>query len=320
MYKINESDIVKVCLLYYQENKTHEEISRLMGISRFKISRLLRQAKKEGVISIRINDPMGNIGETEIRLAKKFRLKEAVIVRRSQLVGKTELAQIGETGARYLTRIIDKIKVLSVAWGITLRHVVNSIEAIKTEDLTVVQLTGSMGVIGGTDTNMLTMMLSEKLSAKSLLLQAPLLVRDEKTKNAFLREGKIAETLAMAKTADMALLGIGMANQEGALYKTGLLRGKDYDEAAEKGAVGALCGRLYDINGKPCIVDWDKRVIGLTLEELSKVKHKVGIAGGHEKMDAIVGALRGRFLDVLITDENTAQSLLGVTQDSVRPK
>lgn len=320
MYKINESDIVKVCLLYYQENKTHEEISRLMGISRFKISRLLRQAKKEGVISIRINDPMGNIGETEIRLAKKFRLKEAVIVRRSQLVGKTELAQIGETGARYLTRIIDKIKVLSVAWGITLRHVVNSIEAIKTEDLTVVQLTGSMGVIGGTDTNMLTMMLSEKLSAKSLLLQAPLLVRDEKTKNAFLREGKIAETLAMAKTADMALLGIGLANQEGTLYKTGLLRGKDYDEAAEKGAVGALCGRLYDINGKPCIVDWDKRVIGLTLEELSKVKHKVGIAGGHEKMDAIVGALRGRFLDVLITDENTAQSLLGVTQDSVRPK
>lgn len=318
MYKINESDIVKVCLLYYQENKTQEEISGLMGISRFKISRLLSQAKKEGVISIRINDPMGNIGETEIELAKKFRLKEAVIVRRSQLVGKTDLAQIGETGARYLTRIIDKIKVLSVAWGITLRHVVNSMEATKTEDLTVVQLTGSMGVIGGTDTNMLTMMLSEKLSAKSLLLQAPLLVRDEKTKNAFLREGKIAETLAMAKTADMALLGIGLANQEGALYRAGLLRGKDYDEAAVKGAVGALCGRLYDICGKPCIVDWDKRVIGLTLEELRKVKHKVGIAGGHEKLDAIVGALRGRFLDVLITDEGTAQSLLGVTQESVR--
>lgn len=310
MYKISKRDIIKVCLLYYEENKTQQEISEIMGISRFKVSRLLSQAKKEGIISIRIHDPLGNIGESEIRLAKKFGLKESVIVRSSELVGKSEFAQIGARGAKYLSRMIGEIKTLSVAWGITLRHLVDSIEKLNAQDLTVITLSGSIGAIGGTDTNMLTMMLSEKLSARSLLLYAPLLVRDKKTRNAFLKEKNIAETLALAKAADITLLGIGLANKKGSLYKAGLLKGKDYKAIVDSGAVGAICGRFYDINGSPCIANWDNRVIGPSLDELGKIKHKVAIAGGREKKDAIIGALKGRLLDVLITDENTARTLL----------
>ena len=310
IYRIGERDIIKVCLLYYEENKTQEEISRLMGISRFKVSRLLQQAKRSGLISIVINDPMGDIGESEIKLAKKYGLKESVIVRSNALLGKSDLVQIGETGAQYLLRTIGQVKILAVAWGMTLRQVVNSIEKVETSDLTVVQLSGGIGVIGGTDTNMLTMMLSEKLSAQSLLLQAPLLVRDQSTQKAFLREGNIAEVLDTAKSADMALLGIGLADKKGSLYKAGHLRGKDYTAAIRAGAVGALCGRLYDIQGKPCATDWDSRLISLTLEEIRRITHKVGIAGGRQKLDAIAGALNGCFLDVLITDEQTARALL----------
>ncbi len=310
IYRIGERDIIKVCLLYYEEHKTQEEISRLMGISRFKVSRLLRQAKKEGFISIVINDPLGEIGEAEIRLAKKYDLKESVIVKGNALLGKSELIRIGETGAQYLLRTIGQLKVLAVAWGMTLRQVVNSIEKVETRNLTVVQLSGGIGFIGGTDTNMLTMMLSEKLSARPLLLPAPLLVRDRSTQRTFMREKNIAETLDAAKTADMALLGVGLANKSGSLYKAGLLHGKDHAAALKAGAVGALCGRLYDIHGKRCKTDWDDRVIGLTLDEIRRIRHKVGIAIGSQKIDAIKGALNGNLLDVLITDEQTARLLL----------
>ncbi len=310
IYRIGERDIIKVCLLYYEENKTQQEISRLMGISRFKVSRLLRQAKKEGFISIVINDPLGDIGEAEIRLAKKYGLKESVVVRSNVLPGKPELALIGEAGAQYLLRTIGQVRILAVAWGMTLRQVVNGIDKIETSELTVVQLSGGIGVIGGTDTNMLTMMLSEKLSARPLLLPAPLLVSDPSTRKTFLREGNIAETLDTAKAADMALLGIGLADEKGSLYQAGLLREKDFAAVVRTGAVGALCGRLYDIQGNPCVTDWDRRVIGLTLEEIRRIPHKVGIAAGREKLEAIVGALNGHLLDVLITDEQTAQALL----------
>lgn len=310
MYNISTRDIIKVCFLYYEENRTKQEISKIMEISRFKVGRLLSQAKKEGIISIHIHDPLDDIAELEIKLAKKFSLKEAVIVSSSEILGKSESEQIGRSGAQYLSRVISGIKILSVAWGITLRHLVENMEKIEAKDLTVVTLSGSIGSIGGTDTNMLTMMLSEKLSARPLLLQAPLLVRDKKTRHAFLKEKNIAETLSIAKSADMTLLGIGLASKKGSLHKVGLLKGMDYQKMVNNGAVGAICGRFYDIDGNPCITDWDSRVIGPTLEELCKIKHKVAIAGGGAKKDAIIGALKGRYLDVLITDENTARSLL----------
>jgi DNA-binding transcriptional regulator LsrR (DeoR family) len=192
---------------------------------------------------------------------------------------------------------------------------VNHIEWGGKRDLNVVQLTGGMRTIEGTDTNILTTMLSERLGGKPLLLHAPLLVRDPQTKEAFLREERISEALSAARSVDVALLGIGLADKKGSLWKTGLLREKDYRVFKKHGAVGAICGRFYDINGNPCVTGWDRRVIGLTLEELSRVKHKVGIAIGREKREALLGALRGHFLNVLITDESTAQTLLKIKQN-----
>ena len=89
-----------------------------------------------------------------------------------------------------------------------------------------------------------------------------------------------------------------------------MMEEQDYTVLKNAGAVGAICGRCFDINGIPCVSDWDERVIGLTLEELKNIKHKVGIAFGMEKLNGIIGALNGRYLDVLITDEDVANSLL----------
>lgn len=310
MRKFSERDILKICYLYYDEGKTQEEISSLLGVTRFKISRILKKARKNGYVSIIINNPMGDLTETEVKLAKNFGLKESIIIRIDEFSRKSALEQIGEAGAQYLNRIVEQHKVMGVAWGRTLRQAVNHLKEIEIEDLTVVQVSGGMGTIEGTDANMLTMMLSQKLVGKAFLLQAPAVVRDRQTRDTLLKERKIIETLAIARTADLALLGIGLINRNGLLWKAGLLEASDYKMLKEAGAVGALCGRCYDINGKPSLTDWNNRVIGLTLEELRKIKHKVGIAIGQEKVDGILGALRGKFLDVLITDENTAKMLL----------
>lgn len=310
MREISERDILKICYLYYNEEKTQEEISSILGVTRFKISRILKKARKNGHVSITINNPMGDLTETEVKLEKNFGLKESVVIRINEFSGKSALEQTGEAGAQYLNRIVKQYKVIGIAWGRTLRQVVNHVKEIEVENLTIVQLSGGMGTIEGTDANMLTMMLSQKLGGRAFLLQAPAVVRDRQTRDTLLKERAIIETLAVARTADFALLGIGLINRNGLLWKAGLLEASDYNILKEAGTVGALCGRCYDIDGKPSLTDWNNRIIGLTLDELKKIRHKVGIAIGKEKVDGILGALRGKLLNVLITDESTAKNLL----------
>lgn len=310
MRGISQRDIIKICYLYYREKKTQEEIASLLGFSRFKVNRILKKAIEEGVVSITINDPMGNLTEMEIDLAKKFGLKEAVVAQTGKLQTQTAFEQIGRAGAQYLTHIIGRYRVLGVTWGRTLRHLINNLDKINTKNLTIVQLSGGMGIIEGIDANVLSMMLGQKLGAKPHLLQSPVVVSDRNTRDALLKEKNILGTLSIAATADLALVGIGLVNKNGLLWKAGLMGQKDYRALQEAGAVGAICGRCYDINGTPCLTDWDDRVIGLTLDELARVGHKIGIAFGNEKKDAILGALRGQHVNVLVTDEQTALKLL----------
>jgi DNA-binding transcriptional regulator LsrR (DeoR family) len=310
MHAIGRREIIEISYLYYNEKKTQEEIATLLGISRFKVGRVLKTAIQEGIVSITINDPISDLVEMEIELAKKYGLRKSVVVRTVAYNGETPFDQIGKAGARYLSRIATEHKILGVTWGRTLRHMINNMDAMDAGDLTIIQLSGGMGSIEGTDTNMLTMMLGQKLGAKPLFLQSPVVVKDKKTKKALLQEKSVAEILRIARKTDLALVGIGLLNRQGLLWQSGMMEERDYRGLQKAGAVGAICGRCFDINGKPCVSDWDDRVIGLTLKELKRVQHKVGIAFGEEKLKGIVGALNGRYLDVLITDEDIANSLL----------
>jgi DNA-binding transcriptional regulator LsrR (DeoR family) len=310
MRGIGRRDIIEISYLYYNEKKTQEEIATLLSISRFKVGRILKKAVEEGIVSITINDPMSNLIEMEIELAKKFGLKKSIVVRTVAYNGETPFDQIGKAGARYLSRIATGYKILGVTWGRTLRHMINNMNAMDAGELTIIQLSGGMGTIEGTDTNMLTMMLGQKLGAKPLFLQSPVVVKDKHTKNALLQEKSVAEILGIARTTDLALVGIGLLDRQGLLWQAGMMEERDYTVLKKAGAVGAICGRCFDINGTPCVSDWDDRVIGLTLKELKRIKHKVGIAFGMEKLNGIIGALNGRYLDVLITDEDIANSLL----------
>jgi DNA-binding transcriptional regulator LsrR (DeoR family) len=307
---LTKGDIVKICYLYYKEGKTQEEISSMFGLSRFKIIRLLKEARNTGLVTIHINDSLEKITETEITLARVFGLKECVVVRVKEFAHRSPLEQIGEAGAQYLSRIIHRHRVLGVSWGRTLYHVVENVKPMETKNLTVVQISGGLGTIEGTDTNILTMMLSQRLGGTAYVIQAPVIVQNGMIRDTLLKEGKISEALTVARTADLVIVGIGIVSKEGGLWKAGFLDHRDYVNLKKAGAIGAIGGRFYDFNGKTCSNSLDDRIIGLTLNELRGTRHKIGVAMGGEKIQAIFGALRGQLLDALITDEDTAKALL----------
>ncbi len=310
MRELSQRDILKICYLYYQEEKTQEEISKLFEVSRFKISRVLKEARTKGLVSITINDPRGDLTEMEIQLAKKFNLDQAIVVSVTEFSKKSALDQVGEAGANYLRQILGRYHIFGVTWGYTVYHVVSNLQPVEARNLTLVQIGGGLGTIEGTDNNILTMMLGQKLGARAHVIPAPVIVRDRSIRDTLFKEKKIQETLAMAKKADLVLFGVGMIGKEGLLWKSGFLNNNDAAKLKASGAVGAICGRFFDGNGQKCWGQLDDRTIGLNLDELRKIRHKICIASGKEKVPAILGALRGKLLNVLITDENTAENLL----------
>jgi deoxyribonucleoside regulator len=310
MRELSERDILKICYLYYQQEKTQEEISRLFGVSRFKISRTLKEAKRQGYVTITINNPEGGFSESEIKLADTFGLQQAIVVRVNEFSEKTAIHQIAEAGAHYLSQIVGDYHIFGVTWGRTVSHVVTHLEPIAVKNLTLVQIGGGLGTIEGTDNNMLTMMLGQKLGAKAHVIPAPVIVRNRSIRDTLFKEQKIQQTLEIAEKADLVLFGVGMIGKNGLLWQSGFLNNNDTIKLRKAGAVGQICGRSFNAQGQKCLDELDDRTIGLNLDQIRKIKHKILIAAGQEKVAAILGALRGQLANVLVTDENTAASLL----------
>jgi deoxyribonucleoside regulator len=310
MRELSERDILKICYLYYQEEKTQEEISGLFGVSRFKISRTLKEAKRKGYVTITINDPKGDFAETEIELADKFGLEQAIVVKVNEFSEKTAIDQVAAAAAQYLRQVVGNYHVLGVTWGRTVSHVVTHLKPIEVKNLTLVQIGGGLGTIEGTDNNMLTMMLGQKLGAKAHVIPAPVIVRNRSIRDTLFKEGKIQQTLEIAKKADLVLFGIGIIGKHGLLWRSGFLHKDDTVKLKKAGAVGQICGRSFNARGQNCLDELDDRTIGLNLDQIRKIKHKICIAIGQEKVAAIIGASKSKLLNVLVTDESTAASLL----------
>ena len=302
--------MLKISYLYYQEERTQEEISRLFGVSRFKISRTLKEAKRKGYVTITINYPEDVLTDLEIKLAHKFGFEQAIVVRINEFNETSAADQVARAAAGYLSQIVGLYRIFGVTWGRTVSRVVTNLKPIEVSNLTLVQIGGGLGTIEGTDNNMLTMMLGQKLGAKALVIPAPVIVRNRSIRDTLFKENKIKETLKIARKADLVLFGVGIIGKEGLLWQSGFLENNDTVELKRAGAVGQICGRSFNAAGQNCCDELDDRTIGLNLDELRSIKHKICIAFGPEKVEAILGAFKGQLLNVLVTDKNTAVRLL----------
>ncbi len=307
---MRERDIIKICYLFYNEGLSQVDIGAKMEMSRWKVGRVIKDARERGLITIAINHPQIDLTETEIKIAKKFGIKQALVVGINEFSGESPLDQIGIVGAHYLTSVIHRYRVLGVTWGLTMSHVAKNLPKIETVRLKLAQIGGGIGTIEGTDNPALTTMLGQKMSANAHVIQAPIIVRNKSIRDTLFKENKIRETLKIAKKADIVMFGVGLVGTESLLWQSGFLGPKEATILKKAGAVGAICGRFFNDHGKQCWQDLADRTIGLSLNELKMIKHKILIATGKEKLQGILGALKGDLVDVLIVDMDTAQRLL----------
>jgi DNA-binding transcriptional regulator LsrR (DeoR family) len=182
--------------------------------------------------------------------------------------------------------------------------------------ITVVQMVGAVGkgdpLVDGPD---LARQLANVYGGEYRYLHAPLIVEDVRTREALLQEPRIRETLELARRADVALVGIGTPHPEvSSLLRAGYLDEEAIARLRERGVVGDVCARQYDAQGQPADVELNRRVVGVELEALHRMEQVIGVAGGEAKAGAILGALRGGHVHVLVTDDVAAEKVLALLQ------
>jgi DNA-binding transcriptional regulator LsrR (DeoR family) len=305
--------LYKVAMAYYEDDQTQDEIARRFGLSRIKISRLLRQARQEKVVHIAVFPPLDAKPDLERRLEAAFGLSEVVVVSPPSYDAPTLVRELGQAAAEFLVRGLQGDEVVGISWGTTLRAVIDELPAQSWPDLKVVQLIGGLGraeaETHGAD---LTRRMAEAFDARPIMLSAPGIVASRAVRDALLTDPQISETLALAAGADVALVGLGAPTPNAVVTQLGgILSAGDIEQIKVRGGVGDIALRFFNREGRAIDDDINARIIGLDLEQIKAIRRVIGVAGGEEKLDVICAALRGRLISVLVTDERTAHRLLG---------
>jgi DNA-binding transcriptional regulator LsrR (DeoR family) len=152
--------------------------------------------------------------------------------------------------------------------------------------------------------------MAQIFDAKLRLLPAPGVVKSKFVRDALMEDPQIGGTLALAEQADVALLGIGIPLHGSVVARSDILNRDEIVQFMNDGAVGDIALRFFDGNGQPMEHGVNDRTIGLSLQQMQRIPRRIGVAGGDGKLEVIRGALLGEHINVLITDDRTAERLL----------
>ncbi|TBL81666.1 sugar-binding transcriptional regulator [Paenibacillus thalictri] len=309
--------IIKICKLYYFEAWTQEKIATKIGVSRPVISKLLQKARDEGVVEIIIHDDTINTSDLEQEIERAFQLDEVVVVPTRDMTDELMYSQVARAAAAYVLKNLKNVKRIGVSWGTTLFHLVKEFPYEDREDIKVIPLVGGMGTNRiEIHSNQIAYELSKKLNGKCESLYAPAIVETEDLKERMLELSNIASVLEEGYQSDLAIVGIGTPFASSTMEKIGYIDQDVINELRAGEAVGDINSRFIDKDGKLAEHPINNKVIGMELERLKSIKNVVGIAAGSHKTESVLATLKGGYLKVLITDEQTASELVNRINES----
>jgi len=303
--------IIYVSKLYYEHKMSQEQIAKKISVSRPTVSRMLKTAIDNGYVKTIVIDPFENIQNLEREMINKFKLKHVKIVSTVDTDKRYVKSIVGKAAADYLVKILKPNDILGVSWGTTLYEVARHIEDTVVDELKIVQMNGFIyentyndyvfGVIK---------MLGTKLHGTTHYLYAQGLTSSIYVRNALLDDRNIRNVLEMSKNSSIAIFGIGYPERTSMVVKYGYLNNEDLERLYQNGVKGDICSRFYDIEGKIIDKELDDRTISIPLHELRNKEYSIAVACGANKVSGIIGAICGGYLNVLITDEDTAREIL----------
>lgn len=296
-----ENLMVKISWYYYMEEMTQQAIADRLGISRMRVIKLLEKARQTGVIQFHISSSFDKRHSLEAALMEKYHLKDCYAVPTnpdSSGVNDT----IAKAASIYIGNHITDNCYINFGYGDTSSRTIAYLARNLETSASFVSLTGGVSYY-------LPSSGSNIFNAKLYLIPSPLIMSSPEMAAAIRQESSIKEVSDMIKLASMTIVGIGAMDDDATIVKSSILSHNDFLLLNMKGAVGDIICHFIDKDGNLVDTEVDSRLVSVPLSTLNRLENVIGVAAGTHKVSAIAAALKGAYLDILITDERTAEML-----------
>lgn len=302
--------VIEAAKLYYQLDYSQNQIADTLGVSRPTVSRLLQQAKSEGIVTIEIRDPTEDVEVLRNLLIERFKLKNVVVAFTPTYEESIVKKYIGQAAAAYVIELVKDGDTIGASWGSTMYQVALHLKSKSLNNSFVVQLNGG---VSDADVHIspseIVHLFGKAFNVTPYFMYLPAIVDHILVKQSMLTDRHIRRVMDMGKNANIAVFTAGAPTPDSVLINSNYFR-EDELEIIKTKAVGDICSRYYDSNGEICIAGLDERTVGIELADLRTKEHSVLVAGGLSKVNAIFGALKGKYGNTLVTDQITARALL----------
>ncbi len=305
--------LADVARAYYERHLTQEEVAVQFGVSRSQVSRYLQEAHARDIVQIRIVPAGARDNASEVALREAFpHLAEVVVARVFGDGPETVRWTVARAAARLLDRTVSSTMTVCFGAGRTLANTVELLSPDRVSNVTVAQAMGNAGHEGlAIDYNAIASVAAAAFGGRAYQINAPaILGPGMKAAELEASNPQIRESLRLARSADLYVLGVGSIVGDVIYVQTGLLTFEDLAALKAAGAVGDICGNFFDARGRACPGPFQDRLVGIRLQDLRRAPTVVACAAGPEKVPALAGALAGRLFNVLVTDEQTARGML----------
>jgi deoxyribonucleoside regulator len=297
--------LIQASRLYYELGETQSRVAELLGVTRPQVSRLLKRARAEGIVEIRIVDQAAAESPAAETLRSRFGL--AAVHLAPALVGPEEISRrmVGRLAADVLRAAIRDGSVVGIGEGASISAMADAMaadEPLHETGATVVPLAG--GYWFGGPAREPFRRVADGIGGVPLGLLAPGLVDDPATKVSLYAHAGVRRILDLWDRLEVAAFGIG-----GPIWTAAALGADVAEELDRSGAIGEVLVSPFDIEGRLLCDALRDRTIAYDARELGRIPVRIGVAGGPAKVRPILGALRGGLFTTLVTDQRTAEAV-----------
>ncbi len=320
---MSDDDLMaRAARLHYEFDLTHQEVAATLGLSRVKVTRLLKKARQTGLVQITVLTELSLFMTMEEDLCSRFGLIRAVVVPDSVSHERGPLSAVARGGATFLNQVVGDDVVIAVGLSRTVAEIPRWLGVVSPARVHFVSLVGASRAGGGGTRSpyLATDALAAAYSGTAEHLHAPVIVRSRSMAEELVLEPSVAEPLARAAGADAAFVGIGGIEDRADLGWAADVPGSEWEELTAAGMIGDIAGRFFDREGKLIDHEINHRVIGLTLDQLAAIPTRVIVAAGPTKVDPLLAAMRRGLPNVLITDASTARDLLKTSPPAAKDR
>lgn len=302
-----EELVARIAWFYYNDNLTQTEIGNLLGLPRLKVSRLLEKGRQQGLIHVRIHSRFEGCMDLEHRLKAHFNLKDIRVIPDADPMGTDINHRVSVGAASMVVSHVGPEDLLAIGFGETIMATLKNLGSfIQTKQVPVVSLAGGVGTYMKGISHL-------DASCDVNLVPAPLRVSSKAVADVLYKEDSVSDVLMASSSADIAVISIGSVAQveKATMHQTGYISLGEQKVLQRKGAQGDILGYFFDEQGNVLEdIKLHEELISIRPEKLRDIPMVIGVAGGTVKAEAILAALKGQYINALVTNEATATKIL----------